>query len=138
GGVHVRDVRPAASGGADDPARRAIDRARARSLRLRDRAAGRPQRAVRYRGGARGEPGRAEGLSRLGLSRKKHCEREYRGGCRMHWLKIQNRSYPVPQGAGSILVALLSSYGSPSVEFQRSPSSASALATEGIVFICAR
>ena len=50
--------------GPDHPARRAVDRTRAGSLGLRDRAAGRQERAVRHRRGAGAGPAGAEGLSR--------------------------------------------------------------------------
>ena len=62
--IHVRDLRPAASRRADDPARRTVDRTGAGSLRLRDRAAGRKERAVRHRRGAGAGPAGAEGVSR--------------------------------------------------------------------------
>ena len=59
--------RPAAPGRADDPARRAVDRTGAGSLRLRDRAAGRQERAVRHRRVAGARSAGAEGLSRHGI-----------------------------------------------------------------------
>ncbi|MGY3126020.1 ABC-type branched-subunit amino acid transport system ATPase component [Bradyrhizobium sp. S3.14.4] len=64
GRIHVRNLRPPASRGPDHPARRAVDRARAGSLGLRDRAPGRQERAVRHGRCARTGPAGAEGLSR--------------------------------------------------------------------------